>query len=290
MKEKVVQTPRTSRQSSEYTTLGLRCPVCNTEFTLEMPVVQPPEGRETDLRPCFEGADPLPSFIHCCPSCRYTAYRDGFQGRSEEMEEDFELISKRPGDRLPVHFRLPDESELDDLRRWIRSGELLQGVAEGREPYGAERYMLGGRCYEFLKDEDPVGAADYFLRGAWCARGSGNRELERACQRETIQRLSSGLDRSLIPAADRPRALYLIGELSRRGGDFPKAVDVFSQLDSSADAEDEESQLFAHLARRQLALAIVKSDVNAAVAEDELALELERPRGEEGEEEDEGEE
>jgi uncharacterized protein (DUF2225 family) len=266
--------------TGEYTTLGLRCPVCNTEFTLEMPLVVPPLGRDTDLRPLFEGADPIPSFIHCCPSCRYTAYRDGFQGRSEELEEDFELVSKRPGDRPPVHFSLPDEAELEDLRRWIRSGELVRGLAEGREPFGAERYLLGGRCYEYLRDDDPVGASDYYLRAAWCARSAGGKELEGQCQREAMSRLQTALDRTLLSEGDRPRALYLIGELSRRSGDFAKAVDLFSQLESAAETnEDEESALFAWLARRQLALAIVKSDINAAIAEDDLEHELERPRG-----------
>jgi uncharacterized protein (DUF2225 family) len=269
------------RPSAEYTTLSLRCPVCNTEFTLEMPLVVPPLGRDTDLRPRFDLADPVPSFIHCCPSCRYTAYRDGYHGRDEELEDDFELVSKRPGDRMPVHFSVPDEAELEDLRRWIRGGELMRGVAEGREPFGAERYLLGGRCYEYLREDDPVGASDYYLRAAWCARSGGGKELEQLCQREAIGRLQASVARSEIAESDKPRALYLIGELSRRSGDFARAVDVFSQLESSADNEDEESALFAHLARRQLSLASVKSDINAAIAEEQLDQELEQPRGEE---------
>ena len=256
----------------EFQALALRCPVCNTEFTAELPNVGEPEGRDTDLRPRYPTVDPMPTLIHACPSCRYTAYRDGFESRGERDEEDENRPSPRAGDRPPHDPCVPDDDDIEDLRRWIRRGSLVAGVSENREPFGAERYVLGARVYEFLSDDEAYGAADYYLRGAWCARGVGNRELERRCQMEAVERFEHALEHSLVPDADKPRTLYLLGELSRRLGDFAKAVDLFSQLDTSSEFEDEETALFAYLARRQLALAAAKSDINASIDEDPAGL------------------
>ena len=254
----------------EYTTLLLRCPLCDTEFTSEVPSVPEPFGRDTDLRPRYPSVDPLPTLIQTCPSCQYTAYQEGYGARHEdEAEEEDAALTLKPGDRPPHRLGVPQDHDLEDLRRWVRHGDLVRGVVEGREPFGAERYVLGARIWEFLKEDEPYGAADYFLRGAWCARAQGERDQETACQREAISRLQSSLDRSLVPEADLPRTIYLLAELSRRCGDYAKAVDLFSQLDANADPDDEESALFAGLARRQLPLAVVKSDINAVIAEDD---------------------
>ncbi|MBI5549084.1 MAG: hypothetical protein HY901_34805, partial [Deltaproteobacteria bacterium] len=87
----------------------------------------------------------------------------------------------------------------------------------------------------------------------------------------------TALDQALVAEADKPRTQYLMGELSRRTGDFAQAVDLFSQLEADVDIEEDEGALFAHLARRQMALAVVKSDINAVIAEDELDFEREEP-------------
>lgn len=257
----------------EFTTLALRCPVCNTEFTSEIPVYGEPEARDTDLRPRFGGVDPLPTLIHACPSCRFTAYREGYDNRRDEGEEDFEPLTRALGDRPPPTFGVPSDEELADLRRWIRRGNLAVGLPEGRDPFGAERYLLGARCYEYLKDDDVLGLADYFLRAAWCARASGDRETERSCQRDAATRFQEALDQLQVPESDRARVLYLIGELSRRSGDFARAVDAFTQLEGTVDADEEEDALFDHLARRQLALATVKSDVIGRIVPEELQSE-----------------
>ncbi len=261
-----------ARKQVEYSTLLLRCPLCSTEFSSEVPRVQDPVGRDTDLRPVYQFVDPLATLIHSCPSCHYTAFKEGYGvRRGEDEDEEAQL---RPGDREPARFPVPDDHELEDLRRFVRRGDLVRGVAEGREPYGGERYLLGGRVYEFLREDDVYGAADYFLRGAWCARALGDRQLELACQRETLQRLQHALDQSQVPEGDKARTTYLVGELSRRSGDFPKAVDLFSQLESLVDPEEPEGSLFGYLARRQLSLAMVKSDINAQIDEADLELEL----------------
>lgn len=258
----------------EYATLALRCPLCNTEFTSEIPLVDAPEGRDSDLRPRYPVVDPLPTLIHSCPHCQYTAYQDAYGVKAPEADEEDAQLSL-PGDRPAQRFPMPEDEDLEDLRRLIRHGDLVRGVAEGREPYGAERYILGARIFEFLVDDDAYGAADYFLRGSWCARALQTPELERQCQREAIARFQHALDHSQVSESDRPRTTYLVAELSRRSGDFAKAVDLFSQLDANVDPEEDESVLFANLARKQLSLAVVKSEINATLSEEDLVVERE---------------
>ncbi len=257
----------------EFRTLSLRCPVCRTELNAEVPALREPETRETDLRPLFEGMDPIPGSIYACPSCRYAAYRVGFEGAHLEDFADDGAETLRPGDRVPAALAVPEGQALEELRRWIRRGELARGIAEGHEPFGAERYLLGARCHEFLVEDDALAIADYYLRASWCARSTGDRPQERACQHEAAQRLLAALDEGQVPEEEKARALYLAAELSRRSGAFALAVDAFGQLESLVDRDEAEGALFAHLARRQLALAVVMSDVNAVIAEEDVGLE-----------------
>ncbi|MGC4113697.1 MAG: hypothetical protein QM765_03350 [Myxococcales bacterium] len=95
------------------------------------------------------------------------------------------------------------------------------------------------------------------------------------CQREAIQRYQHALDHSQVAESDKPRTVYLLAELSRRSGDFAKAVDLFSQLDSNVDPDEDEAVLFANLSRKQLSLAVVKSEINATINEEDLVVERE---------------
>jgi hypothetical protein len=259
----------------EYRTLALRCPVCRAEFNAEVPNGGEPEARETDLRPLYRAVDPIPWWIFSCPSCRYTTYRQGFElsHREDGADGADEAESLRVGDRPPPALPVPDSASLDDLRRWIHRGELARDIAEGREPFGAERYLLGARCHEFLREDEPLAIADYYLRASWCARSAADRAQERAYQREAARRFLALLDSGPLPEAERARTLYLAAELSRRSGAFAQAVDAFTQLDSTLDPDEAEGALLAHLARRQLALAVVKSDINAVIAEADVGLE-----------------
>ncbi len=256
----------------EYLTLGLRCPVCGTAFTSELPRVSAPLARDSDFRPRFfdgDGAtpDPLPVLIQSCPSCSYTAYPRGFEQTADDAEDELDLLDDGPFDRPAPQFEVPDEDDLEDLRRWIRSGELTDGIVAGREPFGAERYLLGARCYDFLCEEDPLALADFFLRGAWSARATGDRELELRCHREAIPRLQKALDEAAD--GEKARLTYLIAELSRRTRDFARAVDLFGQIDGLVDLDEREGVALSELARRQLALAMVMSDVNARMPSDD---------------------
>ncbi|MFN7130492.1 MAG: DUF2225 domain-containing protein [Myxococcales bacterium] len=253
----------------EFQTLGLRCPVCSTEFTSEIPLAGMLEARDTDFRPRYVGPDPLAALIQTCPTCRYTAYPRGFERHAADDDDELTLSGEGPWDRPAPEFPVPEEEDLEALRRWIRRGELVRGIAEDREPYGAERYLLGARCYDFLNDDDALALADYYLRGAWCARATGERDLERRCLREALQKVQAVLDEGNVSDTKKARFTYLLAELNRRVGEFARAVDLFGQVEALVDPDEREGATLAQLARRQMSLAMIMSDVNAQIETDD---------------------
>jgi len=272
----------------EYSTESFRCPVCGTQFAAESPIPGAYLGRDTDLKPRFAVADPIAFLLQACPSCRYAAGREGFESTRDESDDELGL-PLRLGDRPALRSVAPSEDDLEDLRRWIGRGELVSGLPhEGRELSGAEKYVLAARCREFLGEDDLTALAEFYLRGSWCARAGGDRDMERTCQRDAVVRLQQALDHSKILETDRSRSLYLIAELSRRSGDFPRAVDLFSQLEGAHESEQEEDAFFARLASRQMALAVVQSAVDAVISDDLLEVDDDEPlhrRGDDWDEE-----
>lgn len=258
---------------SEFVTCRLRCPACGTEFMVDELHGSPPVARDTDFRPVHEGPDPLLTHVHACPECRYAAYREGFELAPGDEDELLEVIED-DAKALPRPFHdLPDDEDAADLRRWSKSGELTEGLLEpGREPFGAVRFLIAARVHEFLFEDDPLGAAHYFLRAAWCARGSGEVALEEESLREVLLRLSAVLESGNPCEIERIRLLYLAGEVARRAGEFARSVELLAQVEQQVDKEGDpdegEGALLSALARRQLLFAGVQSAVNARIPAD----------------------
>ncbi len=257
----------------EFVTVKMRCPVCGLEFAADEVHGAAPVSHDTDFRPSFDGPDPVRTHMHSCPGCRYSAYRGGFD--TEPSDED-ELVEPFDDDERSLarpFVTVPDEFDAEDLRRYARSGELAAGLVEpGREPFGAMRYLLAARIHEFLREDEPLVAAHYLLRAAWCARAEGHGLVERAALREVLLRLSNVLERrDSLGAPALVRLLYLAGETARRTGDFGRAVDAFAQVEKEVDPDDAEISQLVALARRQGQLAAVQSDVNATLPADRPA-------------------
>jgi uncharacterized protein (DUF2225 family) len=246
----------------EFVTVRLRCPVCDTEFAADEVHGGVLRHRESDFRPVFEGPEPLSTHMHSCPECRYSAYRDGFE--TEPSDED-ELVVVVDADERSLprpSVTTPDEEDALDLRRWAASGELSEGLlVPGEEPVGADRFLLAARIHEFLEDEEPLTTCHYLLRAAWCARAAGDDATERLALREVLLRLSHVLENDEPGDLDTQRLRYLAGEVSRRSGDFGRALEFFGLVEAEADTEDEEGAFYGPLARRLRQLAAVQSDV-----------------------------
>lgn len=254
---------------TDFVARTLRCPVCNAGFAAEVPVGVHPSHLETDFRPVFDGPDPLCAGIFACPNCRYAGYARAFELTEPDEEDEEELV----GADLPPPvdpLGMPEEEDLDDLRRWIRRGELVEGTGlEARDPTPAERFLLAARCRDFLTEDNPLPIADLYLRGGWCARAAGDRALERRLLGEAIELFEAALDEGVVAPQDRARTIYLVAELARRIGDFGTAVDYFHQVDAHLELEEPESVRLHRLARRMEALASVQSDVPARMPSDE---------------------
>lgn len=251
----------------EFLSRTLRCPICNTGFLVEVPVGVAPVATETDFRPVFTGPDPVAADIAACPRCRYAGYSIAFE--SEPAEEGEE--PDRPGVPPPVEpLALGEEDDLDDLRRWIRRGELVEGTdLANREPLAAERYLLAARCRDFLLGGEPLPLADLYLRGAWCARSAKRPDLERALLLEAVDQFDAALDEGKVPGPLKGRILYLTAELARRAGDFAHAVDLFGQVEGQVDLDEEEGLRLYRLSRRMESLASIQSAVPATMPSDE---------------------
>jgi len=254
---------------SEYVTCRLRCPVCATEFAADELHAPVQTGRESDFRPIFEGGDPLLTLVHACPKCRYSNYREGFE---QEPGDDDELLEPYADDARALSrpsIDVPSGTDVEDLRRYVKSGELVDGLLRpGEEPFGHVRYRLAARVHEFLWDAESPGAAHLLLRAAWCARSDGALLVEREAQLDVLRRLEPRLDEAELAEHERLRLAYLVAELSRRVGDFGRALDLFAQVERDSGADDDDGLMYAMLARRQALLAQVKSTVNARIPDD----------------------
>lgn len=255
---------------AEFVTVKMRCPLCGTEFAADEIHGAEPVARETDFRPVYEGPDPILSHMHACPRCHYAAYREGFDSEPTDEDELIEELDEDPKALVRPFVTVPDDDTADDLRRYARSGELAEGlVEEGREPFGAVRYLVAARAHEFVNDDEPLGAAHYLLRSAWSARATGDVAQEKRALREVLLRLSNVLENAEnLAEAERMRLSYLAGETARRAGDFGRAVDYFARVEKDADPDEDEGALLAALARRQALLAHVQSAVNAVIPPD----------------------
>lgn len=256
-----------------FASVKLRCPLCSLEFSADERHGEQPIGWDSDFRPHYAANDPLPTLVHCCPGCRYSGYREQFWRENTDDDELFEPVEDDDRALPRPYLGLPDDDEVEALRRYARSADLSRNlVFEGKEPVGAIRYVLAARAWEFQQEGDLLGVAHFMLRAAWCARVSGDKRLERETTRGVLIRVGGVVERERgLHLSQRLRLLYLQGELSRRVGNFAQAIEYLAQVESLADTDDPEAALLTALARRMTRLAVVKSAVDARLPEQLLA-------------------
>ncbi len=252
---------------SEFSSRRLRCPPCRTEFVVEIPVSAALLRVETDFRPVFDGPDPIALEMHACPGCRYSGFADAFErDRHDEVEDPDWPGVPPPLDRGAV----PDDDDLDALRRWIQGGELrAEAEIDGDEPSASERYLLALYCQEFLGHLGALALGDLALRGAWCARGAGELLLEQRLLVEAESFFDEAETSHAVMEGERGQLLYLSAEIARRTGDFGRAINLFEKAETVLEPDDEDGQRLMQLCRRQLSLAVAHSPMNAVIPDDE---------------------
>lgn len=186
------------------------CPICKTPFT-SMAVRSSASyvvEKESDLHTIYRGLSPLHYSIIVCSSCSYAASSNTFN------------------DDLP-----------DKVSKQL-AGALLKLKADNSPNFNEERNVdtalismqMGIRTAQ-LKKVPPAELAGLLLGAAWISREIGNEELEHTYMREAltnyIEAYKNGSD-SIGNLSD-VQAVYLIGELNLRLGNYNEAVNWFNQ-------------------------------------------------------------
>lgn len=199
----------------------VRCPVCGEEFEAAEVTSCSYAGTDTDLRPHYMGFDPLPHFIWTCPACGVSAYSSEFTQLATAV------------------------------RGWIRKGHLGRPQSDA----ASRRYTLAARCYERAV-APALKLANLYLQASWCARQEEDAAAERLSQRRALEHFRQALETEEVSTEERPKIVYLLGELCRRLGDFEAALVYFDQVPAGEWAE---------LAARQRALAEAGDSGNTVI-------------------------
>lgn len=170
------------------------CPKCRLLFKSIVITSFGYSGKDTDFCPHYWGFNPLPHFVHRCPSCGFVAY-------GGEFEEPLQRVSK-----LQDFNKLPEDPNDSGINRYSDAAT-----------YYAE------------KGADKLLVADCYIRAGWCARFEGRKEEERIMLTKAAQWFTEALEEGIANARQRAVIAYLIGELHRRCERFDEALEFFER-------------------------------------------------------------
>ncbi len=182
----------------------MNCPICKTEFIA--PRVRTPKIRlhstDDDLRPYYEGIDTVAYEVITCTVCGYSAIAKTFEN-------------------------------INDLNRVAVEKYLLENYKKREWPLivdtqtAIEKFLLALQCLESRKGN--VGEKAYiYLKLSWLFRVHTREnalESELFCQKKFIESAEKTFAELRFPVLDFEESvfLYLIGEISRRVGDYERA-------------------------------------------------------------------
>jgi uncharacterized protein (DUF2225 family) len=173
--------------------IHLTCPACRTQFASRLITSCGNRGQDTDFRPHYWGLDPLPHFVHTCPSCEFSGLTDDFVEPGTEAERvDHDEPPARPFDDTP----------------------------------GSRKYELAAERYAAAQQPEHRLVGDLYLRASWCARLEAAPAREASLQRQAILHFEAALEDPDLGRDERAVITYLAGELYRRVGcfDFAQAM------------------------------------------------------------------
>ncbi|MDI6870617.1 MAG: DUF2225 domain-containing protein [Bacillota bacterium] len=213
------------------------CPACGRRFTVTRPRLSACTAlkRETDFRVQYAGLDPTLYSVWVCPRCGYSASETTFE-RLEEAE------------RQRVQEAL--------------SGRLIPEGTEGeRTPAGAIAAYKQAIFLGQVRRLSASNLAGLHLKLAWIYRGLNDQAAERehlAAARDLYQQAYNRERLGGEGKMSEATVAYLVGELSRRLGEYATAVTWFSRLAMDPRTKREPQILSLareqwHTARRQAA-------------------------------------
>jgi len=175
------------------------CALCGKTFTDKVLGSTNVVERDAEFRPYARGLEPLPYFIHACPHCGFT-----------------------DGDH---RLKLSDQEQAEIKKFLAAYGQQhsLSQLSPG------EKYEIFARTQE-IRRLPPLTIALQYRYAAWMADDAGQAAAARDCREQAIRLLSLALENQQVPAKEVPVVTYLVGELHRRLGDFPVALNWFGRV------------------------------------------------------------
>lgn len=214
------------------------CPICKKQFSSTKAKVNSCKIDRKDEDFClhYVSLNPLYYEIFVCPNCGYAAAESSFKDISDE---EIKLL-RDAFSRRTVARSFCNERTLEDA---IAAYKLAIFTAELRS---AKASTLAGLC----------------LKLAWMYRFAGDIQ-ETVFLRHALDKYAEAYDKEGLPIGnlDEMSVQYLIGELSRRVGEYNDAVVWFGKVASHPDRK--ENRRMESLAREQWAAAKeqIKSEV-----------------------------
>ncbi len=187
---------------------------------------------DSDFCPHYRAGNYNPHFyfVNVCPQCGFAF--------SEEFSDQFPKGTKEIIHvQITKHWTKRDFGQVRDIQQAI------------------EAYKLAIFAWT-LKKEKCIILAGFCLRLAWLFRSENNSEQEKRFLSMALKAYDESFVHSdfVGTSMSELRMLYMIGELSRRLGQYPKAASYFSKIIENRDAKKE--QKIVNMAREQWRIAM----------------------------------
>ena len=176
---------------------------------------------DSDFCPHYRAGNYNPHhyFVNVCPECGFAF--------SEEFSDQFPIGSKEViSVQITGHWTKRDFGQVRDIQQALESYKLA---------------ILAGS----LKKEKNAILAGLCLRLAWIYRTENNLEQEKRFQSLALKAYEESYIVSdfIGTAMSELKVMFMIGELSRRLGQYNKAVSYFSKIIQRKNAKDEQKMV-----------------------------------------------
>jgi len=184
------------------------CPLCGSQITSKKVFTEKivVKSYDEDLKPNYEGINPLLYSIVVCNTCYYAA-----------LEIDFEKYIS------PIY--------LDELKNVLSTVKIPEAIDFGKErdhKTALISYALAALCYRAKKQLCKV--AEMYLRMGWLHRDLKDIEAENKALAKALVSFEECYMSTYIEEEKEPMILFYLAELSKRFGKKEEAIKWFSTL------------------------------------------------------------
>jgi len=181
-----------ARDKTKVETIPLECPVCGCFFFSWELRSFGYQNRRTDFRPQYNDENPMKSYYHLCPECKFCAEQDYYQ--LELSDDQKRSLKERLGDLYRKYGKSMPRSLAARCHYSALVAELLQNM---------------GLIYEL-----PFDRAQSFVQPFWWSEPE---EMDKFGD-VAIQRLKDAMKEIEESSEDTLYIIYMLGEISRRLG------------------------------------------------------------------------